>query len=134
MVDNAPDVYASSILLDCCRNVPDFLPGMHRSIGGGKVRGGMGNVSALMAQPEADDGGMIISFATAPGSFAKDASTRMADHSPFTAALLQALQAPRQLKDLTPFLRDTVLADTGREQTPWIGGSLGVEAGNLVLG
>jgi uncharacterized caspase-like protein len=133
-VENAPDVYASSILLDCCRNVPDFLPGMHRSIGGGKMRGGMGNVSAPTAQPGADDGGMIISFATAPGSFAKDASTRMADHSPFTAALLQALEMPRQLKDLTPFLRDSVLADTGREQTPWIGGSLGVEAGNLVLG
>jgi uncharacterized caspase-like protein len=125
------DVFASAIMLDCCRNVPDFLPGAHRG-GGGAVRSGMGSVNTVPLG--ADDGGLVITFATAPGTCAKDASSRVPGHSPFTAALLEALRKPRQLKDLLPFLRDEVLADTKREQCPWVGGSFSTEAGNLRLG
>jgi uncharacterized caspase-like protein len=133
-VDNA-GVFANVVLLDCCRNVPDFLPGAHRGGGGsgGALRGGLGSVSTAPLGSE-DDGGLVITFATAPGTCAKDASSRVPGHSPFTAAVLAALRAPRQLKDLLPFLRDEVMADTQREQCPWVGGSFSTEAGNLRMG
>jgi hypothetical protein len=54
--------------------------------------------------------------------------------APFTAALLTALQAPRALIHLNPFLTDAVAADTQGRQRPHVGGSYGTEAGSLVLG
>ncbi len=38
------------------------------------------------------------------------------------------------LNDLNPFLTDEVAADSGGKQRPHVGGSYGVEAGNLLLG
>ena len=76
----------------------------------------------------------MVTFATAPGTEALDRSSRVAGHSPFTAALLKALAAPRRLLELNPFLTDEVAADSGGKQRPHVGGSYGTEAGNLMLG
>jgi len=77
---------------------------------------------------------LMISFAAAPGKEALDRSSRVPSHSPFTAALLRVLSAPRRLIDVAPFLTDEVVADTGGKQQPHVGGSYGVSAGNLVIG
>ena len=120
-------VFAGSVLLDCCRNVPDFLAelGAKRSVGGGTraLPAGMGDAKPSLAD-------LMVTFATAPGTEALDRSSRVAGHSPFTAALLKALTAPRRLVDLNPFLT----ADSGGKQRPHVGGSYGTEAGNLLLG
>ena len=77
---------------------------------------------------------LMVTFATAPGKVALDRSTRVASHSPFTAALLKALKVPQlRLLDLNPMVTDEVEADSGGKQRPHVGGSYGVEAGNLVL-
>ena len=124
-------VFAGSVLLDCCRNVPDFLAelGAKRSVGGGTraLPAGMGDAKPSLAD-------LMVTFATAPGTEALDRSSRVAGHSPFTAALLKALAAPRRLLELNPFLTDEVAADSGGKQRPHVGGSYGTEAGNLVLG
>jgi hypothetical protein len=141
-------VFVACALLDCCRNVPDFLPGAHRSAGsgggGGAVRGGMGAITTPSLSA-ADAGGMLVAFATAPGQFARDASTRMPGHSPFTAALLASLRPAAsgagaaagggglRLNDLHMFLRDEVHADTGGEQRPFISASFSTAAGSLLL-
>ena len=65
---------------------------------------------------------------------ALDSSTRVPGHSPFTAALLKALEAPRRLNDLNPFLTTEVVADSGGKQRPHVGGSYDIDAGNLMLG
>jgi hypothetical protein len=127
-------VSAGAVLLDCCRNVPDFLAalGATRSVGGGTraLAAGMGEASPRLRD-------LMVTFATAPGTCALDRSTRVPRHSPFTAALLQALsggEAPRRLLELNPFLTDAVSADSGGAQRPHVGGSYGTEAGNLLLG
>jgi uncharacterized caspase-like protein len=130
-------VFVACALLDCCRNVPDFLPGAHRGAGSGAVRGGMG---AIATPPRsADAGGMLVAFATAPGQYARDASTRQPGHSPFTAALLASLRAApgsgvgRRLNDWHMFLNDEVLSDTDGEQRPFISASFSTAAGSLLL-
>ena len=124
-------VTAGAVLLDCCRNVPDFLAelGAKRSFGGGTraLPAGMGD-----AKPSLPD--LMVTFATAPGTEALDRSSRVPTHSPFTAALLKALAMPKRLVDLNPFLTDEVSADTDSKQRPHMGGSYGTVAGNLMLG
>ena len=124
-------VSAGAVLLDCCRDVPDFLAtlGATRSASGGTraLPSGMGE-----AAPRLHD--LMVTFATAPGTRALDRSSRLPGHSPFTAALLKAFAAPKRLVDLNPFLTDEVGADTAGKQRPHVGGSYGREAGNLLLG
>ena len=122
--------FAGSVLLDCCRNVPDFLAelGAKRSAGGTRALPvGMG-----AAVPRLRD--LMVIFATAPGTEALDRSSRVPSHSPFTAALLKAFATPRRLLDLNPFLTDEVREDSGDKQLPHVGGSYGIQAGNLLLG
>jgi len=125
-------VFAGSVLLDCCRNVPDFLEalGAKRSMGSSATRALPAGMAA--AAPGLAD--LMVTFSTAPGTEALDRSSRVAGHSPFTAALLKAFAAPRRLVDLNPFLTDEVAADSGGRQRPHVGGSYGTEAGNLLLG
>ena len=126
----AASVFAGSVLLDCCRNVPDFLAalGAKRSVGATRaLPAGMASAAPGLAD-------LMVTFATAPGTEALDGSSRVAGHRPFTAALLRAFAAPRRLVDLNPFLTDEVAADTGGRQRPHVGGSYGTEAGNLLLG
>jgi uncharacterized caspase-like protein len=124
-------VEAAAVWLDCCRNVPDFLAaaGAARSAGGGTRALPAGMESARTSLPN-----LMLTFATAPGDVAQDRSTRLAAHSPFTAALLKALSAPLRLNDLNPFLTDEVVADSGGKQRPHVGGTYGVSAGNLLIG
>ena len=122
-------VTAGSILLDCCRDVPDFLAelGATRSAGSRSLSRGMGE-----AAPKLPD--LMITFATAPGSVALDRSTLMPSHSPFTAALLSVLARPGvSLLHLNPLLTDLVQSDSGGRQRPHVGGSYGMEAGSLTL-
>ena len=121
---------AGAVLLDCCRNVPDFLAqlGAKRSTGATRALPvGMGDASPRLRD-------LMVTFATAPGTEALDRSSRAPSHSPFTAALLKALAAPKRLLELNPFLTDEVAADSGGRQRPHVGGSYGTEAGNLLLG
>ena len=124
-------VFAGSVLLDCCRNVPDFLAelGAKRTVGGGTraLPAGMGDAKPSLAD-------LMVTFATAPGTEARDRSSHTPAHSPFTAALLKALQTPRRLLELNPYLTDEVAADSGGRQRPHVGGSYGTAAGNLLLG
>lgn len=124
-------VTAGAVLLDCCRSVPDFLAelGAQRTVGGGTRALPVGMMHAL---PRLND--VMVTFATAPGMEAQDRSSRMPEHSPFTAALLRALGSRRRLLDLNPFLTDAVVRDTAGQQRPHVGGSYGTLAGNLTLG
>lgn len=129
MLDGA-GVFAGSVLLDCCRNVPDFLAdlGAKRSAGGTRaLPAGMGDARPSLAN-------LMVTFATAPGTEALDRSSRVPGHSPFTAALLKAFAVRLRLLELNPFLTDEVAADSGGKQRPHMGGSYGTEAGNLLLG
>ena len=123
---------AGTVLLDCCRNVPDFL-GMMQGLKSRVVGGARSLPSGMSdATPRLRD--LMVMFATAPGAVALDRSSRLQDHSPFTAALLKALAVPQlRLLDLTPMLTDEVSSDSGGKQRPHVGGSYGREAGDLVL-
>ena len=123
-------VTAGAVLLDCCRNVPDFLAQLGATRSAGATRALPAGMSD--AKPSLKD--LMVTFATAPGTEARDRSSRLPGHSPFTAALLKAFEAPKRLVDLSPFLTDEVAADSGGEQRPHVGGSYGIEAGNLMLG
>jgi len=126
-------VSAGSVLLDCCRDVPDFLAelGAVRSAGARALSRGMGD-----AAPQAGLGlkDLMVTYATAPGTQALDRSSRLPSHSPFTAALLRALELPGlTLLQLNPTLTDAVQADSGGKQRPHVGGSYGSAAGQLTL-
>jgi uncharacterized caspase-like protein len=66
---------------------------------------------------------LVVSFATAPGSTA--AHGQGDAHSPFTAALLQFMDAPgRSIQDVLAQVRRTVVQSTGGQQVPWEASSL----------
>ena len=122
---------AGAVLLDCCRNVPDFLAelGATRSAGGGTRA-----LPSGMADCKTSTENLLVAFATKPGECALDRSSRLASHSPFTAALLRSLEAPRRLNDLPMFLVDEVKRDTRDQQCPQALATWGTEAGTLLLG
>ena len=123
---------AGSILLDCCRNTPDFV-----ALAPSKSRGADGTSRSLplgLADVSLRLRDLMVTFATAPGTCALDCSSRMPSHSPFTAALLKALAVPGlTLLRLNPLLTQEVEADTGGVQRPYVGGSYGLEAADVVL-
>ena len=121
--------YVSLVLLDCCRNWP-FRDGK-RSLGGKRGLGDA-NVSALSHE---DNIGAMVGYAAAAGAAAKDASSRMPGHSPYTAALLQHLAQPGLQLDMTlGLVTDFVRDDTGGQQTPAeYRNAWGVAARELVL-
>ena len=140
LVTLAAGFYVTAVALDCCRNVPNFLPDAHKSAGGGPLGRGLAAVRACA--PAGDDaGGMLLAFATSPGDVALDASTRQPGNSPFTVALLSFLEAsaaskqsaPPSLLSLTTHLVTAVRADTRGEQVPYTNLSLTTEAGDLRL-
>ena len=123
-------MFAGAVLLDCCRNVPDFLAelGCTRAVGATRaLPSGMAE-----ARPSLDN--LLVAYATKPGECALDRSTRLASHSPFTAALLRSFEAPRRLNDLSMFLVDEVKRDTRDKQCPQALATWGTEAGTLLLG
>jgi uncharacterized caspase-like protein len=132
------EFHVSLIALDCCRSPPQL--GTATRGGGGAARG-LAHVTAPArgeSEEEEDDehadGGTLVAFATAPGEEAEDASSRVPQHSPFTAALMEQLRQPgRQLRDLMPEVTSAVQADTRRKQTPWASSSLTAAAARLTL-
>ena len=97
------------MILDACRNNP-FTRGWHRGVGGG---GGLGTMNA----PK----GTFIAFSTAPGDVAQDGTGR---NSPYTTALLQALDIPNlSITDFFQEVLEKVATSTGERQSPWTSNS-----------
>jgi tetratricopeptide (TPR) repeat protein len=101
------------IVLDACRTNP-FAPTMRltnatRSLGQGLAR----------IEPE---GGTLVAYAAKAGQVAQDGPD---GHSPFVRALLRRMKQPDlEISMLFRFVRDDVLAATGRQQEPFVYGSL----------
>jgi tetratricopeptide (TPR) repeat protein len=101
------------IVLDACRDNP-FAPQMRltnstRSLGSGLAR----------VEPE---GGTMVAYAAKAGQVAHDGDD---DNSPFMKALLNRLKQPGlEISMLFRFVRDDVMAATGRQQEPFVYGSL----------
>jgi hypothetical protein len=95
------------VLVDACRNTP-------------YSRGWRSSSRGLAFVQSAR--GTLISFATAPGQVAADGDAR---NSPYTASLLQHIQAPGvPVEVLFRNVRNSVIEKTGGEQTPWESTSL----------
>jgi hypothetical protein len=121
---------AGVVLLDCCRNVPDFLAVMGCTRAAGATRALPSGMADF--KPKLDN--LLVAYATKPGECALDRSRRLASHSPFTAALLHSLEEPRQLNSLSMFLVDEVTRDTSQKQCPQAVATWGSAAGTLILG
>lgn len=103
---NETETRLNIVILDACRNNP--LP----------YRGGMRG----LAQPNAAIG-TFIAFSTAPHMVADDG--RPGENSPFTGALLNALELPGlKLEDVFKHVAQDVLARTNGGQAPWTNSSI----------
>jgi uncharacterized caspase-like protein len=102
------------VFLDACRDNPLLTAG---------VRG----VSKGLAPINVSEG-TLISYATKDGQTAEDGSGR---NSPFTAALLEHIDEPRDIGVVLRKVREKVMQRTNGRQQPWEYGSL--TGGELVL-
>jgi uncharacterized caspase-like protein len=99
------------VILDACRNNPFALAGATRS-----VRRGFAAV-----EPE---GNTLVAYAAKDGTTADDGEGQ--PNSPFTEALLKHMVRPGlEIRQLFGYVRDEVIAATGRQQQPFLYGSLG---------
>ena len=102
------------IILDACRNNP-FAPKMRRSSALSR------SVDRGLARVEPNDN-VLVAFAARDGTTAKDGTGR---NSPFTGSLLRNIETPGlEVTFLFRAVRDDVLTATGREQQPYVYGSL----------
>ncbi|MHB8914715.1 MAG: caspase family protein [Thiobacillus sp.] len=100
----------SLIIVDACRNVPYGWG--YRTL----------NERGLAKLKPAE--GMLIAFATAPGELALDGKTG-SHHSPFTAALANAMEMPNlSIDQVFAQVRTQVREQTHNEQQPWVDTSL----------
>jgi TPR repeat protein len=100
----------SLIIVDACRNVPYGW--------GYRTLSEQGLAEVNPAE------GMLIAFATAPGELALDGKPG-SHHSPFTAALAQAMETPNLTIDqVFAQVRAKVRQQTKDEQQPWVNTSL----------
>lgn len=105
----------SIVFLDACRNNP-FVNNLARSMGTRSTAVGRG-----LAKVESGVGS-FVAFSTQPGNIALDGSGR---NSPFTAALLQAIELPGLgISDLMISVRRAVIEATNGQQVPWEHSSL----------
>ena len=103
------------IILDACRDNP-FAQRQRTAATRGIVNAGLG-----LVQPSTIN--TMIAYAAKGGASADDGN---ADHSPFTAALLNNLFVPgRDIRFAFGFVRDEVLQKTDSRQEPFVYGSLG---------
>lgn len=101
------------VILDACRNNP-FAAKMQRSLRTRAV------VRGLAATEPTDN--VLVAYAAKDGTVANDGDGR---NSPFTAALLRHLETPGlEVTFLFRNVRDDVMRATGREQQPFVYGSL----------
>jgi uncharacterized caspase-like protein len=104
------------VILDACRNNP-FLPGMQMTNVARAVDRGLSRI-------EPSDN-VLVAYAARDGTTARDGSGR---NSPFTASLLKNIEIPGlEVRFLFANVRDDVMAATGREQQPFVYGSLSKE-------
>lgn len=97
------------VLLDACRNNPFMYQNGNRSVVGGLAEGKAA-------------GGIFISYATAPGQVASDG---IGNHSPYTAALLDAMMlANITIEQALKQVRIKVETTTNGQQIPWESTSL----------
>jgi TPR repeat protein len=90
------------IILDACRNNP--FRGSFRS-----AERGLARINAPT--------GSIVAYSAAPGQVAADGD---GENSPYTAALIQAMQEPGvELSRVFRQVRVEVTSETGGDQTPW---------------
>jgi uncharacterized caspase-like protein len=132
-------MFAGVVLLDCCRNVPNFKGLADREAAKNRGAAGTRDMLCGLAEPVGKKlNDLLVVFATAPGSTAADQSTRMPEHSPFTAALLKTFTIPAlPLRELGEKLKDEVEADTARArdgpQTPYVSATFSSKAGGAVF-
>ncbi|MBL8326531.1 MAG: caspase family protein [Rubrivivax sp.] len=98
------------VFLDACRDNP-----VARSLRGTRSGSGLG------LAPVSAVSGTLLSYATRDGSTAEDGRGA---NSPYTAALLQHLDAPDDIALVLRRVRQSVLQATGQRQEPWEYGSL----------
>lgn len=107
------------VILDACRDNP-MATTLAKKMGTTRSTG----IGSGLAKIAVDNGGegTVIAFATSPGSVAYDGD---GDHSPFTTALLDHIDAP-DINIQTMFTRVTgdVFRATAKKQRPWINASL----------
>jgi len=107
-------MFAGCVLLDCCRNVPDFKVLADEAARKTRGAGGGRPLLAGLAPPGKTLDDLLVIFATAMGARAEDASRADPGHSPFTSALLQTLPTPGlPLRELPERLTDAVKSDSG---------------------
>jgi tetratricopeptide (TPR) repeat protein len=105
------------IILDSCRDNP-LSRSFSRSFG--KTRSG--SVAQGMAPMSADEGGLIIAFATAPGDVAEDGD---GTNSPFTTALVKHMSTPGiELEQMMKRVKKEVYLATNKRQQPWVNSAL----------
>jgi uncharacterized caspase-like protein len=106
------------VVLDACRDNP-LANSMERSDGTkGASRG--------LASVEPTGSNLLVAYATRNGRVAEDGQ---GDHSPYTTAILEALQVHGlEVRQLWGRVRNRVLATTNRAQEPFTYGTLGEEA------
>jgi hypothetical protein len=103
------------IILDACRDNP-FVRTVRRTSETRSIGRGLAKI-----EPPSSD--TLIAFAAKAGSTAADGDGK---HSPFTTALLKNLTTPGlDLRIALGRVRDDVLSNTGRQQEPFVYGSLG---------
>ncbi len=108
------------VILDACRNNP-LAEHLRRALG--PIRSRL--IEDGLARVENLPSNTMIAFATRPGEVAVDGS---GNHSPYTGALLAAIQQPGlELDLLFRKVRDVVLAATAYRQEPRTFDALGAE-------
>jgi uncharacterized caspase-like protein len=109
VIDDMGDAKVKLVFFDACRDNP-----LSRSFSRGGSRGMAAPVEAT---------GTLISFATKHGNTAADGES---NHSPYTNALLAALENPSgvEIEQLLRKVQQGVKAETRGQQEPWRYGSL----------
>jgi tetratricopeptide (TPR) repeat protein len=101
------------VILDACRDNP-FTAAMKRTSATRSIGRGL-----ALVEPE---GGTLVAYAAKAGQVAQDGD---GENSPFVTALVNRIETPGiEIGKLFRLVRDDVLSATGRQQEPFIYGSL----------
>jgi uncharacterized caspase-like protein len=101
------------VILDACRDNP-FTAAMKRTSATRSIGRGL-----ALIEPE---GGTLVAYAAKAGQVAQDGD---GENSPFVTALVKRIETPGiEIGKLFRLVRDDVLSATGRQQEPFVYGSL----------
>lgn len=104
------------VILDACRNDPFLIKMLMTKVSRVVERG--------LSRVEPSDN-VLVAYAARDGTTARDGTGR---NSPFTGSLLKYIETPGlEVRFLFANVRDDVMAATGREQQPFVYGSLSKE-------